>query len=143
MLHVKIGKDDPRIVGQAYISEPNPEGNMTVTFREGVPYEQRKFILAHECAHIINGDPLPNARPDGKNKSPTEQLADYTAAAILMPKESVYRYLKENNYENLTAKKRSIVIKKLCKEFEVTPIIALRRVKEIYELKQKSKLYQI
>ena len=86
VLKVRAGDVDPMLSTLAGISEPNADGEMTVNFKPGLSAEKAKFSVAHECAHIINGDPLPNARPEGKNKSKVEQLADYTAAALLFHK---------------------------------------------------------
>lgn len=136
ILNVKQGDDVSGLAEQAQVSSPDEDGFIVVTFREGLPQEKKNFTFAHECAHIINKDPLPNARLDGKNKPISEQLADYTAAAILMPKEKVYPYLKKNNYDKLSARRRVMIVNKLCREYEVSQIIALRRIKEIYELEK-------
>ena len=137
ILNVEDKGDDHLLSSQAHISEPDEQGTKNVIFRSGWSREDKRFLLAHECAHIINGDSLPNDRSDGKNKPLSEQLADYTAAALLMPKERVCADLKESNYANLSARKRVIVVEKMCRDYEVNQIIALRRIKEVCELNQK------
>lgn len=135
ILKVKEGGSEEGILGQARISEPNADGEMIVTYKNDLAAEERKFLLAHECAHIINGDPVPNARPDGENKPEIEQIADYTAAALLMPLDLVYDYLEDNKYKEKSSKKRVGIVKNLCKMYEVSELIALRRIKEVYKLK--------
>ncbi len=134
LLKIKEAIGDPGDANQAYLSEPDDKGNMTLIIRENVSDEDRRFILAHECAHLINDDPLPNARSGGKNKSQIEQLADYTAAAILMPINEIRDHLEKSDYKNLTARKRASIIKKMCVKYEVSRIIALRRVSEVSRL---------
>ncbi|MBR3601475.1 MAG: ImmA/IrrE family metallo-endopeptidase [Lachnospiraceae bacterium] len=136
ILKVKEGGSEEGIAGQARLSEPNVNGEMVVTYKNGLTAEERMFILAHECAHLINNDPVPNARPDGGNKPLVEQVADYTAAALLMPLDSVYNYLKNNNYTKESSKKRVAIVRSLCKIYGVSELIALRRIKEVYELKK-------
>ena len=136
VLHINCGGMEILPNKQAYLSEPDGQGNMTVTFKDGLTYESRIFNFAHECAHIINKDPFPATRPDGKNKPQIEQIADYTAAALLMPIDDVYEYLEKNKYREISSKKRVTIIKALCKKYEVSEIIALRRIKEIYAIKQ-------
>lgn len=136
ILNVEQGGIEIGLQGQAHLSEPNNQGKMIVTFKDGLSKEEKLFVFAHECAHLINHDAVPNARPTGRNKPLVEQIADYTAAALLMPLDAVYEYLTHNNYINLSPRKRIVIIRKLCKEYGVTEIIALRRVKEVYELKR-------
>ena len=98
--------------------------------------EEKRFVFVHEIAHLVNGDAIPVTRPDGFNKSKVEQLADYTAAALLMPLEPVYNYLIEHSYKQSLPQKRVVIIHELCKMYDVTEVVALRRVKEVYALKE-------
>lgn len=136
VLQVSIGGEDSRLSNQAYLSKPDEFGNRTVTFKKGLTLEKKNFAYAHECAHLINGDVGPLTRPEGYNKPLVEQLADYTAAAMLMPEDEVYKYLENKDYKNLSPGRRVHVIRALCKKYKVSEVIVLRRVKEIYELKQ-------
>lgn len=136
ILKVSIGGEDSSLLNQADLSDPDEFGNRTVTFKKGLTLEKKNFAYAHECAHLINGDVGPHTRPEGYNKPYVEQLADYTAAAMLMPEDEVYEYLENKDYKNLSPKKRVAVIRSLCREYKVSEVIVLRRVKEIYELKQ-------
>jgi len=120
---------------QAHLNDANKEGIMFVTFKEGLSAKNRKFVFAHECGHIINGDMVPVDRPDGRNKEEAEQLADYVAAALLMPLESVYAYLEDNDYQTASPGKRIKLAQKLSKLYGVDDILALRRVKEVWQIK--------
>ncbi len=135
-LHVVEGGVENELSGRARLSEPDADGKMTVIFKSGLSEKERLFDFAHECGHRINRDPTPATRPEGSNKSEIEQLADYVAAALLMPLESVDRYLTEHDYENSSRRKKVILIRDLCKKYGVSEMIALRRVKEVYVIKQ-------
>lgn len=136
VLKISIGGEDNGLSSQADLSEPDKFGNRTVTFKRGLTLETKNFAYAHECAHLINGDMAPYTRPEGHNKALVEQLADYTAAAILMPEDDIYEYLKNNIYKDLPSQKRVIIIRSLCKKYKVSEIIVLRRIKEVCKLKQ-------
>lgn len=135
VLHIVDGGIENGISGRARLGLPNKDGNMVVVFKRGLSKEEYKFDFAHECAHQINGDAPPNTRPGGHNKPKVEQIADYTAAALLMPISQIYDFLVENDYANAEKNKRYSLIRELCKKYEVSEIIALRRVKEVNELR--------
>lgn len=120
---------------QACLKPYGTDGKKVVIFKKGLSKQEKTFAYVHEIAHLLNGDTIPATRPSGYNKSEIEQLADYTAAALLMPLEEVYDYLEISNYKKCSAKKRTVIIHDLCKAYNVTEIIALRRVKEVYVLK--------
>lgn len=136
ILKVEKGGVEKELEEQANLKEEN--GKKIVVFKGGLTEQEKQFVFAHEIAHLINGDEVPVTRPSGRNKSQTEQLADYTAAALLMPLENVYSFLETNNYIGASTKKRTIMVKHLCKKYGVTEVIALRRVKEVYVLKQST-----
>lgn len=106
-----------------------------VYFKVSENKEDQLFDFAHECGHRINGDPVPATRPEGFNKSEIEQLADYTGAALLMPIESVYSFLVECQYRNLKKSKRIAKIRELSSRYEVSEIHVMRRIQEIYLIK--------
>lgn len=135
VLHIVDGGIEKGISGRARLCLPNKDGNMPVVFKRGLSKEEYKFDFAHECAHQINGDTPPNTRPGGHNKPKVEQIADYTAAALLMPVSHIYDFLIENDYAKATKEKRYLLVRELCKKYEVSEIIALRRIKEVNELK--------
>lgn len=139
ILNVEQGDTEKGLDTQAHLKEESETGKKVVTFKDGLSEEEKKFVFAHEIAHLLNGDSIPVTRPYGRNKSEIEQYADYTAAALLMPFELVEDFLMKNNYQNSSVQKRTVLVRKLCKEYGVTEIIALRRIKEVYTLKNLKK----
>lgn len=139
ILNVEQGGIESGLQSQAYLKKCDNTGKKIVVFKAGLSEKEKLFVFAHEIAHLLNGDSVPVTRPNGHNKSQMEQRADYTAAALLMPLDEIYRYMVENEYEKASVRKRTAVIRELCKMYNVTEVIALRRVKEVYVLKQMRK----
>ena len=136
ILKVNLGEESDDLKVQTQLSEPDQNGNMFVTFKTGLKAQEKVFNFAHECAHIINGDPVPVSRPEGHNKPLIEQLADYTAAALLMPIDDIYSDLISYKYKKLSTAKRMKFVYRICNKYQVSEIIALRRIEEVYKLKQ-------
>ncbi len=134
-LHIADGGVESGLEGRARLSTPDADGKMLVKFRRGLSKEEMRFDFAHECGHRINKDPIPATRPDGCGKPEIEQLADYAGAALLMPLEKVYADLEGAQYRGSGPRKRIKIIQKLCAEYGVNRMIALRRVKEVYAIK--------
>lgn len=134
-LNIREGETVERVSGQAHLSSPNMDGIMIVTFRKGLTQQERRFAFAHECGHRINNDTTPIDRPDGKHKASSEQLADYVAAALLMPLDPVYVYLEEHHFRTASPKMRIKITKNLCKTYGVDQVVALRRIREVYLVK--------
>lgn len=101
-----------------------------------VPAKERRFDFAHELGHRINKDPIPATRPHGFNKPKEDQLADYTGAALLMPLEHVHNFLLQREYPKGTKRKRMALIRELSRKYNVSEIVAIRRVNEICLLKK-------
>lgn len=136
-LNIVEGGVKDEISERACLSEPDTDGKMRVVFKSGLSTEEKSFDFAHECGHRINHDPIPATRPEGYNKSEVEQLADYVAAALLMPIEAVYSYLTTCNYQGSSPRRRAVIIRELCSKYGVSEMIALRRIKEVYTIKQR------
>lgn len=132
ILKVTWGDSSESMQNQAVLSDPDGNGIRKVIFKEGLSGETKRFVFAHECAHLINGDMDPLTRPLGKNKPKVEQLADYTAAALLMPLDQIYQYLEVNNYQSASKRKKIELVRELCETYRVSEIIAVRRIKEVY-----------
>lgn len=137
VLKVEKGSTEEGLKEQALLKENGANGNKVVVFKADLSEKERSFAFAHEVAHLINGDGIPATRPSGRYKSEIEQLADYTAAALLMPLDAVYNSLEKKNYSKISAKKKTKIIHELCKEYSVSEVIAVRRIKEVYALKSK------
>ena len=136
ILKVNIGEENDSLEVQTQLSEPDQNGNMFVTFKRGLKAQEKIFNFAHECAHIINGDPVPVSRPEGHNKPLIEQLADYTAAALLMPIQDVYNDLVSCKYKKMSTARRMKIVYEICNKYQVSEIIALRRIEEVCKLKK-------
>lgn len=134
VLRIQKGAVQEDLKVQAHISNADVNGYSVVTFKKGLGAVEQRFAFAHECAHVINGDMQPNDRKDGKNKSQQEQLADYVAAALLMPYETVNEILQNTDYIKLKKTARLKIVREMCKQFDVSEIIALRRVNEVLAL---------
>lgn len=134
-LLVKRGTVDPNLTtAQAHLSDPGADGYRVVTFRVGLGETEKRFLYAHECAHVLNHDVTPATRPEGHNKPPCEQIADYTAAAFLMPFKDVQSILQMHNYASSSKKQRIKVLRLLCKQYKVSEMVAIRRISEVEQL---------
>lgn len=131
VLNVECDKNEANFQKQAFVREDKDTGKKIIIFKRGLSEEEKRFAFVHELGHIINGDTMPATRPLGKNKDYREQLADYTAAALLMPKNEVYKYLQDNNYSTGSSKNRVRIVKKLRKQYNVSEMMVLRRIQEI------------
>lgn len=135
ILKIRQGGTEQGIYNQAYLKEDSITGERIVVFKSGLSEREKNFVFAHEIAHILNGDTIPVTRPVGRNKSQMEQIADYMAAALIMPIDDVFAFLVKNNYRKSSTRKRMALVRLLCKDYKVTELIALRRIKEVYALK--------
>lgn len=137
VFNVEQGGVEPGLIPQGSLKEMEDSDKKIVVFKEGLSETEKRFVFAHEIAHLLQGDSIPVSRPEGRNKAKNEQLADYTAAAMLMPIELVYKKLVEENYKESSTRKRTAVVRKMCEEYDVTEVIALRRIKEVYAIKSR------
>ena len=138
ILGVEQGGVEPKLSDQGCLINSSNGDKKIVVFKPGLSETEKRFVFAHEVAHLLNGDSIPVSRPDSRHKSEIEQLADYTAAALLMPLELVYEYLQDNEYKSVSTRKRVAIVRRLCREYDVTEVIALRRIREVYELKKEN-----
>lgn len=136
VLNVVDGGSVDNISSRARIYESDINGDFRVVHNQKVPDNERLFDFAHELGHRINKDPLPANRPHGYNKPKQDQLADYTGAALLMPLDRVHNFLVENGYNAASNRKRVVLIRKLSKKYNVSEILAVRRVNEVRLLKK-------
>lgn len=132
---IESQETDSTIQDKGWLGDKDADGYRSVIYQPGLTKEDRIFTFAHECAHVIKGDPTPATRPGGHGKPESEQLADYIGGALLMPLESVYKYLMESDYANSGPLKRASMIYSLCEKYGVDRMTALRRVKEVCILK--------
>lgn len=126
-----------------------PQTSKKLKGREAVVYEENKkyviyvdeclnkkhkrFAIAHEFAHIVKGDkPLPAAR-DGHSllmRSPTEQVRDYIAAAILLPMDEFETMFKNAEYDKCDKKGKQKFIEQVSTLKCVETDVVIRRIIE-------------
>ena len=135
-LEIEIGGISDTIKNNAELTIV--DNKRIVILKTGLNEQEKLFCLAHECAHLINGDPVPQTRPDGKDKDIIEQKADYLAAAMIMPREKVHKFLLEHGYQNVSANRKVKLIDHMCKEYNATDIVVMRRIREVTELEQRT-----
>lgn len=123
------------IIGAKARMEEDSAGRARVDFKRGQNRQELKFDLAHECGHRIRHDPLPATKPDGHTESEVEQLADYVGIALLMPIDEIFTYLKGHNYKKVSSKQQMKLLYDLCKQYDVDRVTALRRIQEVYAVK--------
>lgn len=90
----------------------SPPGNIAASFRRSFAY----------C-------------PAHRAKSEEELFADYIAAALLMPIEDVYTFLQNHSYRSAPPKVRVKLVNELSKIYGVDPLVAFRRVRQVYAVK--------
>ena len=136
-LLVKMGGIDATLTNdQAHISQQGPDGYRVVDFKSDLSKTEKRFAYAHECAHVLNNDDIPATRPNGQHKSPCEQIADYTAAAFLMPYKDVLQVLTDYDYATGSKNQRVRVLRFLCQRYQVSEMVASRRISEVEQLNQ-------
>ncbi len=103
---------------------------------QGTSIDDIKFVVAHELAHYIeakinnNGNNVVIAardHDDRYSKNKDEQLKDYMAAAILMPREAIKKKYSLNDY-----KKNPALYVLLALEYNVNVGMAKRRLDEVF-----------
>ncbi len=99
-------------------------------------YKEQIFVFARQCGYLIDDMFVSMDFQAEKNEAAMKQIADYIAAALLMPLEDVYGYLEDIGYWNASNKIRIRVVKALCKKYCVGSIMALRRIREVGMLKR-------
>ena len=57
----------------------------------------------------------------------------------LMPMDAVYTYLEKNHYRDASPRKRVKLLRTLCRIYNVDEIVALKRTREVYAVKNKWK----
>ncbi|MCH5261423.1 MAG: ImmA/IrrE family metallo-endopeptidase [Lachnospiraceae bacterium] len=110
------------------------DGKKAVILKDSLNAQERTFCFAHECAHLIYGDPVPQTRPEGRDKDIIEQKADYLAAAMILPREIVCKFLADNNYDGLSSSKRVKLIDRMSKKYNVKDVVLMRRIQEVKAL---------
>lgn len=135
-LHIKEGYAVDNMEERARISDTHEDGFKYIDFLSSLTPVEKRFEFAHECGHVLNKHPLPNTKPQGRGKSYEDQVADYTAAAILMPKHKVKMMLDESCFAQKRPFQQKRIIAQMCKKFGVSETTAIRRIKEVNALRE-------
>ena len=87
----------------------------TIFVDKNMSYDRQNFAIAHEVAHIITKTDVPAARKKHGffTRSTEEQICDYIAAAILLPKAKLIDQMNEANFDKLKRKDKLLFIKNL------------------------------
>lgn len=130
-INVKEGKPLKDIHTKAVINPPSDDGYMYVDYSIKLSAKEKLFALGHECGHVLNKHPIPNTLWEGRGKPEDEQIADYTAAAIIMPQEKIKNMLIGNSYCELGTKQKRKLVLKICKKYNVSESSAIKRIMEV------------
>ena len=130
-INVYEGKERRFLGGKARIKEEKDSDRKVVDYSPRLSKIDRVFAFAHECGHVINGDVIPNEKQYGHGKPEEEQLADYAAAALLMPKNTLERFIETTQFYELDTRGKRKQIKSLCRMYCVSETMAIKRLKEI------------
>lgn len=108
------------------------ENGYVVHVAENLGLKQRRFAIAHEIGHVVMGDKLPVKR-NGHGifiRSKDEQIRDYIAAAILLPRDKFSQLLAEKQFYSLGTKGKNEFIATVSEEFDVDESVVIKRIKE-------------
>ncbi len=108
------------------------ENGYIVRVAENLGVKQRRFAIAHEIGHVVMGDELPVKR-NGHGifiRSKDEQIRDYIAAAILLPRDKFSQLLAEKRFYSLGTKGKNEFIATVSEEFDVDESVVIKRIKE-------------
>lgn len=103
---------------------------------QGTSIDDIKFVVAHELAHYIeakvnnNGNNVVVAardHDDRYSKNKDEQVKDYMAAAILMPREAIKEKYSADDYKN-----DPTLYVLLARKYNVNTGMAKRRLEEVF-----------
>lgn len=102
------------------------------------PVTRQRFTVAHEISHFLKHGDLLQKRGQLDRKTAyaneaeikLEEEADRTAACILMPKDSVERYFKDQNWTELTRFNVDMV-GRIASEFRVSRELAVTRLRDL------------
>lgn len=97
--------------------------------------KSQNFSIAHELAHILRGSTEQTVETrlthsPLKRRPKEEQICDYLAASILLPKDYMKTVLKEAGYSHMTLSEKRAFVKRISEEKDVHQDVVIRRIKE-------------
>lgn len=132
--NVYEGIEKPMTNSKACIESENNTDRKIVDYSIGMSKEDKIFAFAHECGHVINDDHIPNKQHKGHGKPEEEQLADYVAAALLLPRRKMENYILKSNFYGVNTKEKMKIIRMISQRHCVTVTAVIKRIKEIRAL---------
>ena len=98
--------------------------------------KSQNFSIAHELAHILRGSTEETietrlTHSPLKRRPKEEQICDYWAASILLPKDYMKNNLKKARYSQMTSSERKAFVKRISEEKDVHQDMVIRRIKEM------------
>lgn len=122
----------------AYTTNDKNSGKKEVHIRKFLSDSQRTFTLAHELTHIIYKPEQLSEEIQGRSphsiffkRDENEQIRDYMAAALILPKDEFWNRLCSINYFDATQQQRQEFVCQVALEKSVSTLLVFRRIKEL------------
>lgn len=97
--------------------------------------EGANFGIAHEIAHLVFNDSIDDSiarKPHAfKIRSQEEQIRDYVAAAMLLPKEDIEVALSNCSFSAMKTKDKMNFISDYARQKSVSSLLVLKRIEEV------------
>ncbi|MDQ3076915.1 MAG: ImmA/IrrE family metallo-endopeptidase [bacterium] len=108
-----------------------PENGYELLVNENHPIGRQRFSIAHELGHFIlhNTEIVELGKLNRDGDSIMEEEADALAAEILMPKELIEDYIRNENEDTEVISKS--LIEKIADKFKVSRVVAIIRLREL------------
>lgn len=109
-----------------------------VCIRRSLPSSRRHFALAHELMHIIYRQEELDTQPLGRDRhllfrvrDESEQIRDYMAAGLILPKDVFWNELEDVNYFDMSPRDRKNFVYATARKYDVEPSMVFRRIDEL------------
>lgn len=112
------------------------ENEKIIELRDTFSFVQKKFNVAHELAHYIQGEKSGTKRESlffGATNI-KEQICDYIAAIIMLPTETMKNIMLDKQYTKMDRQQRKCFVEDVATEQLVTREIVQRRIAEVEKI---------
>lgn len=116
---------------EAFIEKENPD---IICVSNKLSEQRKNFAITHELGHFLRGyesKATRNKRSLFSRISPEEQICDYYAAAILLPKKGFRKKLEEIRFDDLSDECQMNFIKDVAREKCIVQDVVYRRIEEM------------
>ena len=129
-------------LGYKVIQDKRLKGGVEATLHEkeirvnsSLGEKSQNFSIAHELAHILRGSTEQKVETrlthsPLRRRPKEEQICDYLAASILLPKDYMKTVLNEAGYSHMTPSEKRAFVKRISEEKDVHQDVVIRRIKE-------------